>query len=124
MSLASLFYPSRFLASFLPRALSTAFKVLILFLASPLIALFGWVWLFVCLGAAVRIIIGLRRIAGDRLCCPAGHHVHVYGKWRCPVCHGIWQGAGHRCACCQAPMNYLSCQEPGCGLAARLPRFC
>jgi hypothetical protein len=117
------FYPSKFLLKFLPPALRTALSFMLLFLVSPILAFGGWIWIFICFGQVVRFAFALRHLAQNELCCPSGHHVTIFGKWRCPACHGIWRGPGHRCVGCRAPMNYLVCQNPGCGLATKLPEL-
>lgn len=114
MSLIRFLWPSR---------LPLVARAALVFLAIPVVALVGCGWLLFRLAANLRLVGNLRLLANDRLCCPAGHHVPIYGKWRCPTCHGVWQGPGHRCPCCGSPMSYLVCQEPGCGLATKLPRF-
>jgi len=116
-----MFNPSRLAARLLSRGLPAALKAAFVLLASPVVSAVGWVWLFWLLSRAFKTAIVLRRLAKDRLSCSNGHHVALFGKWRCPVCHGIWEGSGHRCSCCGVPMNYLECQRPGCGVAAGLP---
>lgn len=98
-------------------------KATIVILAIPLVALFGLLWLLSRFFAAMRLAANLSLIANEQIFCPSGHRVPVYGKWRCPACHAIWEGPGHRCPCCFSPMKYLVCQEPGCGMATKLPRF-
>jgi len=111
------------LALLFPFTLPFFAKTALVFAAIPLVAVFGLLYLLWRFLVGVRLAMNLRRIATERLCCPSGHQVLVYGKWRCPACHAIWEGPGHRCPCCYAPMKYLICQHPGCGLAAKLPRF-
>lgn len=115
--------PSKFLSGFLPRAVRMALYLMLLFFVSPIFSLGGWFWILSRFWKLLRRVIALRRLARDELFCPSGHHVTIFGKWRCPSCHGIWQGPAHRCTCCRLPMDYLVCQNPGCGLATKLPDF-
>ena len=111
------------LARLFPIRISLLAKTALILAAAPFVAISGLLYLLWRFLAGARRAVNLRQIATERIKCPAGHRVPVYGKWRCPACHAVWEGPGHRCPCCHAPMQYLVCQQPGCGLAARLPRF-
>ena len=116
-----IFYSSKLATRLLSKGTPAALKLMCVFLVSPLVSAVGWIWLFCLLGRAIRTVMVLRNLAKDKLICPDGHHVSIFGKWRCPICHGVWQGSGHRCSSCRSPMSYLVCQTPGCGLATELP---
>lgn len=94
-------------------------RIVLLVLASPLLAVYGLVVLGRWVVGLAHGARGARLALASSLTCPHGHVNATVGRWACAHCHATYQGWVGRCEVCGASAGWIACEV--CGVGITLP---
>lgn len=94
----------------------SAGRILLLCLASPLLAVYGIVVLGRWLVGVARGARGARLALASNLTCPHGHVNATVGRWTCAHCHATYHGWVGRCEVCGAGAGWITCEVCAVGI--------
>lgn len=94
----------------------SAGRILLLFLASPLLAIHGLLVLGRWVVGLVHGVHGAQIALALNLNCPHGHSNATIGRWTCAHCHATYLGWVGRCEICGAGAGWIACEVCGVGI--------